>query len=171
MKKSEWFALLAGIIGFIADFITITLFFEQETIATSDRIPALVELQALVIFTMIYGWFITSWVIVRRHWVKAKERGSIRIKFSRGVWAQNELFKRTSYTVIGIGLVILPFAMGLPINDRIVGRDLIQWFMLTLVANIIALALVGSAILFAISSLMPVVYSDLSEMFESEHSS
>jgi hypothetical protein len=167
MKKSEWFALLAGIIGFIADFIAITLFFGQRAaLTTSDNPPPLVRLQALVIYTMIYGWFITSWTLVRRHWSRAREKGSKTIKYSSGVSAQNELFRRVSYTVAGIGLFILPFSMRLPINDRIPARDIIQWFSASLGANLLVLAIVGSAIVFAISSLMPIVYDDLFEMFE-----
>jgi hypothetical protein len=168
MKKSEWFVLFAGIIGFVADFITITLFFEQRAaLATSNSSSTLVNLQALVIFTMIYGWFFISWVLVRKHWVKASEKGSKRIKYSSGVLAQNALSHRVAYTVSGIGLFILPFSMRLPISDRIPARDFLQWFTASLGVNLLALALVGFMIFCAINFLMPIVYDDLSNMFES----
>src|SRR6185436_13790109 len=106
-----------------ADFITITLFFRQRANGSAGTL-AIFGLQTLVIFTMIYGWFIVTWMIVRRHWVTARSKKSSSLKYSTGVWAQNELFRRVSYTATGIGLFLLPFSMALPINDRIPARDL-----------------------------------------------
>src|SRR5688572_14337022 len=130
MKKSELFALFSGIVGFIADFLTITLFLKQR--GTGSAVAGTAGLQTLVIFTMIYGWFIVTWMLVRRHWVIARSKKSSSLKYTKGVSAQNELFRRIAYTVSGIGIVLLPFSMALPINERIPAKDFVQWFAVTL---------------------------------------
>jgi hypothetical protein len=167
MKKTEIFALFTGIVGLLADTITLTIFFIGRLSATDSTAPQLSpKAQTFIILTMIYGWFIISWILVRRHWVNAREKGSTIIRFSKGVWAQNQLFQRASHSVYAIGIMILPFSMMLPVNDHVSDSSGIRLFVFLLIANCISLAFIGFLVLMAIMLLMPIVYSDMYEMFE-----
>jgi len=168
MKKSEVFALLTGLIGLAADLITICLFISQK--ASGGPAPSLAS-NIIIAGSMIYGWFIISWVLVRRAWVRYSAK---KPKWTLSYFRQDALYKRATYTVAATGFLLLPLqwlflSIVLPFNDTIFHdgpqkTNKLQWFSFICFISIISLAVIGASILAAMGLLMPVIYEDMEDL-------
>jgi hypothetical protein len=170
MGKPERFTLIAGILAFVVDILTLGTF---AGAVAGTEIP--MSLRIWIALAMFYGWFVASWVLVRRsflrHQLAAKERVSKLFSYSRELserpWS---LDKRVLAVVSGIGCVLLPIALlfGYPIlrqaipNPQAVDQPLVLLGDLALfVGSVVVLFVFGAFVVGAVHVLMPVVYEEM----------
>jgi hypothetical protein len=167
MKKSEIFALLTGLIGLAADVVTLCLFFSQRISGASA--PSLAS-NIIIAGSIIYGWFIISWTLARRAWLRASKSKRLTSRYDRS----EALGKKVAYTVVATGIILLPLqwlflSVILPSSDPLFHgspseTDKLQWFHFIAFLSIISLAAIGGLIFAAVGLLMPIIYEDMEEL-------
>lgn len=97
MSKIEKFGLATGVIGLVADLIGLITFlagfwqFSSDQ-STTTQMPFI--FQALMGLSIFYGWFVISWVLVRRNFVMRDTKHHVDLP--------------TMSTVGGVGFLIFP---------------------------------------------------------------
>ncbi len=165
VSKSERFALIAGIVGFVADIITLSTFFMLWMGGIDGaQAPgyAPFSIRIVVIFSLVYSWFVICWILTRRSYSLFRERTSRTVKWadwSTLRFAHSRAFGQyTVGTVFGIAILFSPFVFFLvqswlaDPNVTTVGVVLLTVLCDGMVGMIICLALVLG---------MPVVYADM----------
>ena len=165
----------------VADSIALSFFFLQRVSGDQSETTILpISSKVLIVFCMTYGWFIISWMLVRRWWTKKKtvtrqitryRKGRFIVKGNRSL---SSFAEKAGGTVAAIGLLLLPLQMQflsmlLPFDDpmfhgRPMPTDRIQHFMFIVLASLVTLAGIGAAIFLAMGSLMPVIYDDMENL-------
>lgn len=156
MTRAESFVLVLGLLGLAADLLAIVTFFVPSIAAASPTI----ERTGILFGSMLYGWFIVSWLLVRRYFVVShKKRQYV------------PLFPKVRDTVGGIGICLLPLqyvmlASVLPSTHAVFaleGRQAnpVEWSLGIFFLSAISLAVIGALIWLALISLLPVIYEDI----------
>ena len=161
--KVELLAFLAGIVGFVAD--AVTLF----SILSGQLTPS-VNGTSFVVLSLVYGWFITAWVLVRRNYCRyhalPKEKRPQRVE-SYGSFPRDwELDTVLFSSVFPLGIILSPAALILLYRwARSLGsaQPSLQVVPLTVVVSLLSLTFIGGLVSFAIRFLMPLVYDDMQE--------
>ncbi len=184
MKRAELFALSAGTIGLIADAIGLSAFLFQRASVSSPGTETSLLLKLIAVFSLIYGWFIISWILVRRSWIKTYPIKSSDVsdgsltRSERRAMRRNRKFpnfdafqKKVRYTVIGIGVLLLPlqilfFSTVLSVQDAGIqdtNQSIIQyrWVGFIFLVSLVALAVIGAVVHLSVELLMPIIYDDM----------
>jgi len=167
MKKSELFALTTGLIGLAADLITLLQFsWLRSSGAPASTLNSSISLEVITIFTLIYSWFIISWMLVRRHWVKTQlGKELILTEYSSDLPLPKHIFSnRTASTVGAVGVIAFSLSMLLPVNHRLAGLNWFMWFVAIFGANAFCIIALGFLIHLVITSLMPIIYTDMEDL-------
>jgi hypothetical protein len=111
MSRTEIFALFAGIIGFIADILTIGTFVASwmgEPQYGQPQISAPVA--TLVSFSLVYSWLIISWFLTHRSYLLWEERHvwQKEATYSEKIWYLSHVF--TKYLVGCVYGIAIPFS-------------------------------------------------------------
>lgn len=163
MRREEAFALGAGVVCLAANAVI------AAVLLTPSRMAGAPLLAPLVLGVVTYGWLLVSWMLVRRTLVYRRKRrrptGRVRLSLS-------DLKRTALMTVIGLGTVLAPvlfsiFGTRFPMTHPIAGTrldgsaDPLAWGMIVGAMSLATLLVAGAAVFYAITLLMPVVYSDV----------
>lgn len=168
MKRSELFVGLTGIVGLAADVITLFLFFQQRTAPSSPApSPSFVH-EIVLVFSLVYGWFVLAWILIRRSWTNKKEHRS---EFIAGTFFQSSSDKsvfhnRVANAVGALAILLFPISLLLPFYYRIPLENKIRWVTAMLCIDVFCIAVIAFLIYAAIRTLMPIVYYDMHELEE-----
>jgi len=107
MKKSEVFALIAGVLGFVVDVIALVSFIGHAAHGAADTgsLP-----RSLAIVLLVYGWFIVSWVLAQWR-ITAKAKGKQEPVLPNYSTEEIRPFHMAMLAVIVVGLLLLPIAI------------------------------------------------------------
>jgi hypothetical protein len=166
MKKSEFFALITGFVGLTVDLAAIVHFFFLSPIGTpAKELNTSSRFEVLTILVLIYSWFIISWMLIRRHWVKTQIGKEVRISLYTPS-PQTVFFNRTRYTVAALGVIAFSLSLPLTFNYRPAQLSWYIWCIAILGANVLGLIFVGFLIDVVIVNLMPIIYTDMENLAE-----
>jgi magnesium-transporting ATPase (P-type) len=151
--RSEVFAVVAGILGFVADIITIVQAVNFKSEHSSDVASPVWPI--LMAVTTLYVWMIFSWYLTKWRFLKAKRLAtSTRIK-------KPELSETAFSAVLSIGIVIAPLVLyiGYSIATHYYqATDTVDIFVVT-----IAIAFgTGLSVAGVLIQGMPLIYDDIS---------
>jgi hypothetical protein len=152
MGKAEIFATATGIIGLVADVITILDKIHNHPSQTEARTSSGIT---LFIFTMTYGWFILSWFLVRWKCTRHKLRSGGRRKVT------SDMFSGSAVFLLGVLLFPLSAYMGSAIGAQNSHDDFYNASLTGIGAAAVAMFVVGALIWFAIMLGMPLIYDDI----------
>lgn len=168
MERPEKFSFVAGILGFVVDVVTLVTFIG----AGVDEGGVSLSLQLWAILTMIYGWFITSWVLLRRNYQRYESLPDY--KRPQEPWMGTHVMvarrwslgKKVPRAVASVGCALLPVTLllGYPwVRQGIPnpGNVFVAHIGLLSLAGIVAQALLGVLISIPIYWLMPVIYEEM----------
>jgi hypothetical protein len=164
MSKIEKFALCAGVIGLVADILTLGSFMTSwisDTGPTELQAPIPVSVRVIVTFSLIYSWLIVSWFLVRRTYLLFCERNrTIQWRYWKNRrFAHSKVFSQYVIgAVFGVAILVSPFAFVL----------VRLWFPSTnsdnpssVLSTLLIEGIVGIAISAVMMFIMPVVYADI----------
>jgi hypothetical protein len=152
MGKAEIFATATGIIGLVADVITILDKVHNHPSQTDAHTSSGLT---LFVFTMAYGWFILSWFLVRWKCTRQKLRSGGRRKVTSDTFSGSAVF------LLGVLLFPLSAYMGTSISTQISHDELINTLLNGIGGAAFAMLFVGALIWFAIMQGMPLIYDDI----------
>jgi hypothetical protein len=163
MRREEVFALGAGVICLAVNAVLVTL------VITPERVRDAPLLAPVVLGAVIYGWLLVAWMLVRRTLVqkRRKQRPNARVRLSR-----SDLRRTALTTVAGMAMVMAPvlfsiFGTRFPMTHPMLGSKLggaadpMAWGVIVGAMSIGTLVVCGVAVFYAITLLMPVVYTDV----------
>lgn len=159
MKKSEKFALGTGIIGLIADLITIgtvIIALSRNGMQAGFQLELPISIQVLILISVVYSWLLASWFLIRRIYLQFKTRtADVRWKYWKNLrFAHSKAFLQYVIgTVFGLAIFIVPvlFLFGLNAPDT-------MGYVLEAVLILIG---IGIIITLIIIFLMPIIYPDV----------
>lgn len=163
MRREEAFALGAGVTCLALNAVVAAAVLTPERVAGAP-LPA-----PLVVGAVTYAWLLVAWMLVRRTLVYRRKRrrptGRVRLSLS-------DLKRTALMAVIGLGLLLGPvlfsiFGTRFPMSHPMAGTKLdgsadpLAWGMIVGAMCLTTLLVAGAAVFYAITLLMPVVYSDV----------
>jgi hypothetical protein len=182
MKKAEKFALFAGVIGLIMDTIGLSTFLFQRASISSPGTELSLLLRILAVFSIIYGWFIISWILIRRSWTKSYPPIQNDISgadpflrkpaiLSRKLPEYAAFEKRLNNTVGSIGILLFPlqmlfFSTVISVQDVYLRNadqlmNQVRRVSFIFLLSLMTFAGFGVLIWGAIGLLMPIIYDDM----------
>lgn len=163
MQREEAFALAAGVACLAVNAVIV------GSVLTPERVADAPLLAPLVLGAVTYGWLLVAWMLVRRTLVhkRRRQRPSARVRLSR-----SDLQRTAMTTVAGLGLVMGPllfsiFGTRFPMSHPMLGtrlggaNDPMAWGVVVGAMSMGTLVIVGVVVFYAITLLMPVVYTDV----------
>jgi hypothetical protein len=151
MTKGELLTVVLGIIGLVADIITIVEFTRNSSVELHSSGLGV----AAFVFPVVYGWFVFSWVIVRWKFRKLNQIGTRRRKF--------DLVNMSSRAVVAIGMLLLPFVAYVGYSAELASKDstFFDGLFTGIGGSVFAMFIVGSAITLVLVVGMPLIYDDM----------
>jgi|GEM_PF-6848833 len=159
MKNAEKFALGTGIIGLIADLITIgtvIITLSENGVPIGFQIDLPSSIQALILISLVYSWLLASWFLVRRIYLQFKTRtAKVEWKYWENLrFAHSKAFLQYVIgAVFGLAVFIVPLLFLFGLNGPDTLRYILEGFFI--------LIGVGVIISLIIMLLMPIIYPDV----------
>jgi len=150
MTKTELFAGATGIVGLLADVITI---FEAVRHHPSPQEQFAATWITAFVFSIVYGWFVLSWLLVRWNYSRqAQPRGRRKLNL-------DSLATRSVFTV---GALVFPFAAYVAYSAARTSEEAFGMRVIEGVGGAaFAMGIVGCTIYLALSQGMPLIYDDI----------